>query len=281
MRLLLAAIGLYMIWGYSCLAQAQKQKSTTRIKKRAISAPESAFSFLLELEGSSNLRQTTDPEYAATTTAFLSASYKFNNSISTTLRAGVEKKLYDLQESTLANTEVYLKFAPIALAEATSLNLSLVGLLPTNEVDRNDSKYRGATGGSIGLKQNYAILSKTGSASYTFSALKNYHEFDRTITDEPNLSHRIRHIFAFEQELFSVISLELLGRYQTGWTYQNILKTAFLLSQKINFAITKDVAIYISHTNAGNALKANGVDSNIEAYDSSSSEFATGLVAGF
>lgn len=274
MRLVLVAIVMYMLWGYP----AQSQNSV-RLKAPAII--EKPLSFDLNLAVTSNLKNTTDADYEALTSLTLSTVYKLTSSIRMGVIIGVEQKLYGEQDSALTNTEVNLKPAPLDLAERLTMNFSFVGVLPTNASDRSEKTLRGATGASIGLKQQYAIAAKDSSVQYIFSGLKNYHEFDRTNNDEANLDYRFRHMLIMTQDLFGTTSFQLLGLYQFGYTYQNAMKTSFQIEEKINFTIDPSFLIYISHANGGDALKANGIDNNIKAYDKSTSTYTTGLVASF
>jgi hypothetical protein len=104
------------------------------------------------------------------------------------------------------------------------------------------------------------------------------HEFERTADGEANLSTKLSYSILYIQALSQIFSAELYAKYNTGWTYQNDLKTSFSISEKLNLDIKKNISTYIQHSNDGNALQANGSDSNIQIYDKNKSVMSAGLV---
>ncbi len=240
------------------------------------------FGAVIQLEGSSNLRDTSDSDYKAANTFLFKPSYKIIEQLTLAARIEATKHYESANEDTeLENTQLILIVTPLELSGDRTLGFTFTGVLPTNEKDRTNNTFNGGTGALIDLTQKYSFLDRAGSISYAVSGMKNYHDFDRNNAAEPNLSYRFRQIVTLRQDLSDSFHLQIIGRYQTGWTYQDAFKSAFLISEEISYDITKTFAVYVSHTNDGDALKSNGIDYNIKAYDKKSSSFATGLTATF
>ncbi|MCB0350789.1 MAG: hypothetical protein KDD38_06375 [Bdellovibrionales bacterium] len=273
MRIIMVAICLYMLWGHSANAQNTislpiSELATHNKKKLTID---------VEVSLESNLRESSDPEYAASSYLDIAASYKVFAKASISAQAALEQALYADQETSISNTILSLNRDPINIADNRKLNISTFTLLPTNEKDRIENSLRSAFGLTTGISQKFSLFNLPSTASYSLSYLQNFHEFERTNLRGPNLDNRVRHTLGLIQNLPGKVTLSLIGRYQTGWTYQGALKTSFLLSEELAFDFNKTGQVYVAHTNNGDALGANGVDSNISIYDKSNSAFSTGL----
>ncbi len=57
-------------------------------------------------------------------------------------------------------------------------------------------------------------------------------------------------------------SIEFINK--TRWTYEGNVKSAFVHTEEIGYAVTEHIALAIGHTNTGSALKANALDSNLD-----------------
>lgn len=241
------------------------------------------FSLDLDLSSDSNLRSTSDPAYQANSSITLSPAYKFNSLISISGKAGLDQKLYADQKTELANTSIKLSFSPFNLDESRAATLFLSGVLPTNETDRLQNSFQGAAGAGADFTQKYFTLGirENGQAKLTLSALKNFHQFESSSEFVPNISYRIRETADMSQDITKKLSVEVIGYYQTGFTYNNDLKTFFHLEENLQYAATKQIAFYIGHANEANALQNNGIDSNISLYDAYTSTYKAGTTISF
>lgn len=294
-----------MLWGYRAHADAKEQKKTISISLNpnatvsVASAPVSTvstssvplpevstetdkpLSFTLDLSIDSNLRNENDPDYAASTTLGFEPAYKVTRLLTLAGQVALEQKLYANQETQVSNTTLVLSRQPVHLSDKDLLSPSLFGILPTNEKDRNENTLRGGAGFGLSFLRSFSLLKRDTSLSYALSGLKNFHEYENNNLYGANLSHRVRHTLTFRHELSPKLSCEIVGRYQTGWTYQNALRTVFLISEQLSLKINETNSVYIGHINTGAALKANGVDSNIRFYDSSNSSYVAGMTVSY
>lgn len=283
MRIILVALCLYMMWGHRAKADVQAVESSSALVlpvENPIAEPQK-FSVEFDISADSNLRDSSDPDHAATLSLFITPSFRISSIYKIKANLGIEQKLYADHSVVLTNTNLTLTRDPLKITDQHSLTLSATAVLPTNEIDRNEKTFHGGTGLAAGLLNKFSVFKEEGSFGYTLSLLKNYHGSEQASDLSPNLSHRIRHTLAYTQNFMQNFSIEILGRYQTGWTYQNALRTAFFLSEKMAYAMNKSSELYISHTNEGDALRANGIDSNIRIYDSSLSAFYTGVTVTY
>lgn len=256
--------------------------STKNTEKRNSDPGDKKWSVEFEAEHSTNLKSLDDADSDVSNGFRLSPSYVLNNLYSTSADVSLTQSLSGEEKTELNNIRLYLRRQPKTfLSLSTTYAPSLFGDLPTNEDNRIDNTFRGAVGSSLSLAYNFYLLGQSGKISYTPSVLKNFHEFESSNADLPNLSYRVRHSILLSQELGRFITVSALGYYQTGWTYQNAFRTFFHLSQKISLNITSNSSIFLGHSNEGDSLQANGVDTNIALYDQSNSSFSAGIAANF
>lgn len=65
------------------------------------------------------------------------------------------------------------------------------------------------------------------------------------------------------------------------WSYQNNLKEAFEHSEEVAYDFTANFSLALGHTNAGSALKANGVDSNYNLINENDSKVYGQIAVSF
>jgi hypothetical protein len=76
------------------------------------------------------------------------------------------------------------------------------------------------------------------------------------------------------------ISISATLVHRNALTYQSNIRESFEISEELGYEINKTFSVAVGHTNSGNALKANGVDSNIQLMDENSSMvYASGTMS--
>lgn len=69
--------------------------------------------------------------------------------------------------------------------------------------------------------------------------------------------------------------------HKNRWTYQNNLKESFEHAEEIGYNFSPHFALAIGHTNAGSALKSNGVDTNYELVNENDSKIYGQMAISF
>ncbi len=141
------------------------------------------------------------------------------------------------------------------------------GVIPVskNSLKRDELKTAISAGASFGIIPD-GISPETDcfwSFAIGITAGRNFHTYDTDINGKVlnryssnqtlNISYNYKD-FSFGVEFIN----------KTRWTYQGNVKSAFEHSQEIGYNVTDNVSVAVGHSNGGSALKANGVDSNLE-----------------
>ena len=279
MRLTLVAICLYMIFGYRANAQNNSATSISTPISQTAAKKEKPFTLALDLSIDSNLKDQSQSDYSSTLALRVIPALRISSKAKIKADFTLEQKNYADKSSEVTDTAIILERDAIDLRPDLTVKPNIFGVIPTNEPNRNDNSFQGGAGLGAIFDLKIDSLGEQATLTYAPSFLQNFYEFESNNNLEANLSYRIRHNLAFLQPLGNGFSLELFGRYQTGWTYTNALRTIFILYESLKYDISENAAVYLQHTNQANALRANGVDSNVRLYDDSTSTFAIGLEA--
>lgn len=201
----------------------------------------------------------------------IAPNYKLNDSYRLSLSNTLIQNFEQGRETRLGNSKLSLSHVPLYLTEDTIL-IAVGGLrLPTNVEDRKQNTYNGSLVLEPTLLTNWTVL---GSPFVTVMGLyltKNTHTYDRNAKGGANTDYSASPYFGIEKEFLPKFSILIDGDYTYARTYQNSMRTQFSIGQSITYQHNKDLSVTVGHTNAGDALKANGTDYDISVFDANHS----------
>ena len=279
MRLTISAFVIFIFTLSGALA-AVGSAPTSQITLDAETPKAKKISVTVDIAAETNLRRTHDPDYAAKLNVLISPSYAFHKRLRLSADLAGTQNLYGVKNSELQNTTFSLTITPGATSRLLK-SASLLALLPTNEQARTQESLQGGAGLSLKAGVSPDLFKKNLSIGYKISALKYFHQYEESSNYTANVSYRIRHSASVGYSLSDRLSFELSGLYRTGWTYQNALRTDFETAESLLFEIGPTSTIYASHSTSGNALGANGTDSNISFFDAQNDTWSLGGVFTF
>jgi hypothetical protein len=215
----------------------------------------------------SNLYGTESRDHEAEGRLVIAPSYKlganYRLSLSNTLIQNFEQE----RETRLGNSKLTLSHVPLYLTDDTIL-IAAGGLrLPTNVEDRHRNTYNGSLVLEPNLITNWTVYGSPFVTVLGAYLTKNTHTYDRNAGGGANTSYSTTGYFGIEKEFLPKFSILLDGDYTYARTYQNSMRTQFSIGQSITYQHDKDLSVTIGHSNAGDALKANGTDYNIAVFD--------------
>lgn len=105
----------------------------------------------------------------------------------------------------------------------------------------------------------------------------NFHEFKTSLTGKSNTQYSLSQSAAFSYNVADLFGISLTGAYARSFTYNGNSKDFYSLGQSISFAPTDATEIVVGHSIGGNPLSANGIDSDIEIFNSRDSSVYAGF----
>ncbi|PIS11920.1 MAG: hypothetical protein COT73_01330 [Bdellovibrio sp. CG10_big_fil_rev_8_21_14_0_10_47_8] len=257
------------------MAATSKVSSQSSVKKNTV-APEpekKSVSLLVGLERSSNLIEEGSPRDNTATDLLLRPSWTLNENWTLSNRTIFEQEETGPRNSSLSDSEFRLSLKGAQLNDQFSLTHSISGYAPTNEENRKKNSFQGAATARTGIKAVYPL----GEFSYGMSLRRNFHEYKVSSENSPNIEYSLSHAISGRIPLSTKWSVESLGIFAQGRTYGGLERQNFSFDFDVVFEAIKDFSINLGTSNKGSALKANGHDSNIKAFDEHSSVLRLGV----
>lgn len=252
--------------GSSAFAQGSSSLSMTgkNTKTKA-----SAFHLTAELSTSSNLYSEKSANQEGSTDLEIAPSFVFGSrySLGAISALSQEKAAGETRDTILSNTEISLGIKGPEITRDLGSSFVIKGVAPTNEKTRKEDSYQGGAGlsGSLIFKKGITTL------KYTMAGARSFHQFTVNAESSPNIQYALTQSLGLELELTKGLSLTTSGSYKQGWTYRNFSRQTYGYTAGLGYEFMKSWIIGASVGTEGNAMKANGTDSNIRFYNENTS----------
>lgn len=237
------------------------------------SAPTSRFSAEVALTTSSNFYKQDSLDRENSNDLLLLPGYKLSDRFA--LGGKVILTETKAQEETVTASNAVLGFSIKGPAFTPNLNMGfkVSGIAPTNRESRENDSYRGG----FALGSNLVWTRGVFSTAYGLSGTRNIHEYNMSAEGAPNIQYKLNHSLDIALTLRKW-TLSASGIYGQGWTYRNFMRQSYGSGFGVEYAATKSWALIASIDNAvGPLFKANGRDTNIEAFDQNTSQISAGI----
>ena len=257
------------------IGQAQVPLERSALRSNPKGTAVKAWNLPVILETSSTMHSSDSYERQAMTSLTLAPSYKISNSLKLFGSTLIYREETGAGDSGFDNTRLGLALAKNMSKRTTWTNTVSV-VAPTNQVLRDETSFQGAIRGSTGF--SFSKLPYDSVLSYNISYTRNFHEYDMTASGAFNVRETVAQTLEYSLPVVSKLSLLTSFSYSYGLTYEDDSRSKFYAGADLSWAFTKALSMSVGTSNEGNALKPNGMDSNIEFYNDSSSVIKMGLV---
>ncbi|NUN06578.1 MAG: hypothetical protein HUU57_12550 [Bdellovibrio sp.] len=203
----------------------------------------------------------------------LSLGYRTSDLTTVSVKGIVSKDQNGPQDTTVSNTQLVLGIKGKKLTDQVTTVHSVIGLIPTNEVARKRDRFKGGFALSNGVNYVTPLLT----ASYRLVLTKNIHEFNMNAESKANIEYTMANTFAVDVPVYGPVHVSADIMYRNGLTYGGSERSYFAFNADVIYDIDNNFSVNLGTSNGGNALKSNGVDSNVAVYDDKSSVFRAGV----
>lgn len=195
--------------------------------------------------------------------------------------AGYSQNLKDPETSDWNDTSASLRRKPFAISRNLLMGFSVGGVAPTSK----DSSKRQNSMGTMTTGLNFSVNPKALIAGLnilgSLSLSKNFHQYETDINGKVLNQYSSSQSLSVAYNWSMGLSASANFVHRNGLTYQNNIRESFEISEEIGYDITKAISVAVGHSNSGNALKANGTDSNVQFMDENSSIVYTSGTVSF
>jgi hypothetical protein len=255
-------------------APAFAANSATSIAKDKAATDKSPWTFVFTLETASNMMKDEQNGREAQTALETTLLYKFNKITTLKVTTAVYKDQTGAQNSGFTNSTASLVFNTVINTNIDWKN-SVSGVLPTDRKVQDETSLQGA--GILASTFVFKNLFWDSSALAGVSASRNFHEYSMNADGIYNVRNTAGLTLGYTLPLFGDLKLDTAYKYTQAWLYNDDNRMKFLFSADLSYAVTPKLDIYVGTSNEGSALKPNGVDSNIEIFNDTSSIVKAGL----
>ena len=210
---------------------------------------------------------------ASNTDFLLSVGYKTSDLTTLTAKAIASKDHTGPQDTTVSNTQIILGIKGIKLNDQVTSVHSVIGVVPTSDVSKRRDRLQTA----LGISNGVIYVAPALTATFRLAINKNFHEFNFNADGKANVQYTLTNTVGVDIPVYGSFHVSSDLFYRNGWTYGGSERQSFGFNADLIYDIDNNFSVNLGTSNDGNALKANGVDSNIAAYDDKTSVFRAGL----
>ncbi len=203
----------------------------------------------------------------------LGVGYKIANRLKASVRGVLSKDNTGAGDTESSDTRVGLAARGIELSPKVTTLHSLSGVIPTSQRSKEQDRLQGA----VSLSNGVHYLGRLVDIQYRLGLNQNFHEYDFNAVGSPNIQQTISHSISTQVKITEKFYLTSLGVYRWGQTYGKKERSSYEVHGDLNYDITSKMSLNLGTSNAGQAFKANGVESNITAYDEDSAVIRVGI----
>jgi hypothetical protein len=233
----------------------------------------SPFALNLALEMSEKIQKDEFTPKENSLTMTFEPIYKFSEIFVGSAKIAINQDNFGQHETTMSDGTIALGIKGYDFSPEFKTVHSLGTVVPVTEKSTETDRLQGTLSTSNGIAFSGLYFNLT----YKLGLVRFFHEFTQNAEGSPNLQYRISHLLDLKIPITDQFSLSTVGAYRTGWTYKGFERFGFIFDADLNYDLNKNLAIFIGTSTDGNALKSNGVDSNITVFDENTSSYRMGI----
>lgn len=194
--------------------------------------------------------------------------------------AGYTQNINNPESSDWNDTSISFRKTPTLMSWPILLGYSVGAVIPTSKDSNTRQNSQGSATASVTAALNPSVLMAGFGVTGILSFARNFHQYETDINGKVLNQYSSSQTLALSYEWPVGISISATLVHRNALTYQNNIRESFEISEELGYEINKTFSVAVGHTNSGNALKANGVDSNIQLMDENSSMvYASGTMS--
>ena len=202
-------------------------------------------------------------------------SYKIQENLVLGLNGGItqSRDADHLHRTFLNDGRLFLTHSGPRLSQVFKLSEAISFAIPISEKSyKIDSLITGVTLGP-NLKADFSSIGlKNFFTTYRLRGTKNFHRYTVSTEGNSNKEYNLSNRIDLEYSPINKLGLRGTFIYGNGWSYAGNATGNFSLEQAISYEINNRMGLEIGHSNGGDALSANGQDSNIAFINENASQ---------
>jgi hypothetical protein len=198
-------------------------------------------------------------------------NFKINEKYTVRAQGGYSQDLKYSEAADFSDISINISRSPSKMGKSILMGYRLGAGVPTSKDShtRQNLLTSVTTGINLAIDPERLLPGLEISGSMGFG--RNIHQYETALDGRVNTQYSAIQAVAVSYGLESGLSISGNFSYRSTWSYQGVMRNSFEMTQEIGYQINKNLALSIGHSNSGSALKPNGSEYNIEAFDDNNS----------
>ncbi len=255
-------------------------QATPSSEEAAGGKEEKALSLGANAEVYSNMYSVSAYEREAGLSLGMDASYSLNKELGLSTSARINKEFQGAGDTQFYDLPVYLKYREYQgkLGEASlSLNGTLIGILPTDQLSRRDYTFYGGLGVRQDVVLHFDDLKVPISVVLAGSIVRNFHEYNMGYDGRFNVQYALKGALTLGFQFLENLGFSVSTAYSDRFNYNLAESHSFSTDGSLDYGFNKKVSVSAGVSNQGNMLQSDGHSSNFSYFRESSSQLHMGI----
>ncbi len=196
---------------------------------------------------------------------------KLSSDYSVRVQGGYSQDLNYPESNDFSDTSVNLQRAPKEVGQTFLIGYRVGTGIPTSKDSHTRQNLLGSLSTGLNVLINPDRLITGLEVAGGLSAGRNFHQYETALDGRVNTQYSSSQTLSLSYSFQSGISLSAEFIHRNTWSYENVMRTSFEMSQELGYQLNPTWALAVGHSNSGSTLKPNGSDSNIQVMDDNNS----------
>lgn len=198
-------------------------------------------------------------------------NFKLNEKYSVRAQGGYSQDLKYAEAADFSDISVNISRAPIKMGKTLLMGFRLGAGVPTSKDSHIRQNLLTSVSTGLNILINPDRLAPGWEISGSLGFGRNIHQYETALDGRVNTQYSAIQGLAVSYGFESGLSLSANFSYRSTWSYQGVMRNAFEMSQEVGYQFNPKFALSFGHSNSGSALKPNGSEYNIQAFDDNNS----------
>jgi hypothetical protein len=232
----------------------------------------------VDLSAASSFLERTDADYSSSLTLTLIPSLKLGKGFTLSARTDISQEIQPEEKFTWLDSSLSLRHQGTELNPFLKLSPGVSVAIPTHSETRRRDSIRSAVSMSARLLWKLDPISLSILSGYLeLGGTRRFHEFETKTNGSLNSPWGLNLTSVTQLGLSERLSLTLLLRRSSNWSYQGGLRNSFIANPELGYQLFEKLSLSLGVSTEGKLLKDNGVDSDFAIFDGRRSQFYGGL----
>lgn len=210
----------------------------------------------------------------------LRLNFKLNSDFSVRLQGGYSQDLNYPETNDFTDTSLSVVRSPMA-GKYIMLGYRGAASIPTSkDSHKRQSLKTSLSTGLLGMINPDRLIPGLD-INGALNVGRNIHEYETALDGRVNTQYSSSQTLGISYSFKYGLSVSAEFLHRNIWSYQNVMRDSFEMSQELGWQMNSFLSVAIGHTNSGSTLKANAMDSNVQILDENTSLLYGSLTATF